>query len=118
MSPVRELANKSSEIVHDITETIKVSIADVAHGQQMANDTAKSLNEIVATVEKTVAISEELYSINMAQKDEVKGLVEGTQEISEVVNATAATSEESAAISEELAAQALKLEHLLEQFKF
>ncbi|OOO00033.1 MAG: hypothetical protein ATN35_09500 [Epulopiscium sp. Nele67-Bin004] len=115
---VRELANRSSEIVQEIAQTIKVSINDVNKGQIMAHDTAKSLNNIIDTIEKTVTISEELYTVNIAQKDNVQELVEGTQNITQVVNNTAATSEESAAISEELAAQATNLEQLLGRFKF
>ncbi len=115
---IRDLANKSSEIVAEIEGIINISINDVATGQEMATETAESLSEIVETVEKTVTISQELFEANQAQKISLQGLVEGTEDISELVNATAASSQESASISQELANQATNLEDLLKTFKF
>ncbi len=115
---IRELANKSSATVSEIESIIKTSVSDVENGQKMAAQTANSLNEIVDVVKQTVVISQELIEANARQKARVGELVEGADKISQVISEAGVPIQESAGISEELAAQATTLEQLLQKFKF
>ncbi|OON96985.1 MAG: hypothetical protein ATN36_04455 [Epulopiscium sp. Nele67-Bin005] len=115
---IRELATRSTESVKEIESVIKTSIKTVEAGQSMANDTAKSLHDIVDTVDKTAAITKELLEATEAQQQSISELAEGTKQISTIVQANSATSEESAAISEDLANQAQNLKASLAYFKF
>ncbi|OON97334.1 MAG: hypothetical protein ATN36_03725 [Epulopiscium sp. Nele67-Bin005] len=114
---IRDLATRSSATVQEIEQIIKQSISDVSAGQNIANNTAKSLQQIVETIDKTAAISHQLLLSSEQQKASIKDLSEGTQQISGVVVANATTSQESAAVSEELAAQAENLTSMLGYFK-
>ncbi|ONI39636.1 hypothetical protein AN639_02470 [Candidatus Epulonipiscium fishelsonii] len=114
---IRDLANRSSETVKEIEQIIKKSIENVKQGQDMANKTAQSLNEIVDTIEKNAEISSDLLKTTELQKESVKDLTNGTQKISNLIEATAATSQESAAVSQELAAQAETLQNMINYFK-
>ena len=83
----------------------------------MAKDTAKALSQIVASVEETAQIAQMLLKNSESQQTSIEELVEGTKQLSEVVEVNASTSQESAAVSEELAAQAESLQGLLEYFE-
>ncbi|OON95672.1 MAG: hypothetical protein ATN36_07720 [Epulopiscium sp. Nele67-Bin005] len=114
---IRELANRSSDTVKQIDGIIKLSLEDVEKGQQMANKTATSFMEISATIDKNVAISEELLIMSDAQKASIDELVGTIKQISQSVTENTASAQESTAISEQLASQALHLEKLMQQFK-
>ncbi|OON95646.1 MAG: hypothetical protein ATN32_06980 [Candidatus Epulonipiscium fishelsonii] len=114
---IRDLATRSSATVKEIEEIIHHSIEDVLQGQDMANNTAESLKEIVITIEKTAEIAGSLLSITESQKSSLKDLTDGTQQISSLIEATAATSEESAAVGQDLASQAENLAHMMDYFK-
>ncbi|OON96981.1 MAG: hypothetical protein ATN36_04435 [Epulopiscium sp. Nele67-Bin005] len=115
---IRELATRSSDCVQQIESVIKESTSNVEKGQEMANATAKSLNQIVDTIEKTADIAHTLLQTSEAQQHSIDELIEGTSQIENVVKSNNATSQESAAISEELASQAQALENLLQHFTF
>ncbi|OON96994.1 MAG: hypothetical protein ATN36_04500 [Epulopiscium sp. Nele67-Bin005] len=115
---IRDLANRSTVSVQQVDEVIKASLASVERGQQIANQTANSLIEIVETVDKTANISKDLLDASQKQSESVTELVEGTNQIASVILVNAAASQESAAISQELAAQAEGLRSLVSHFKF
>lgn len=116
-SEIRDLANRSTEIVKEIEEMIKISLKNVETGQDMANQAAERLQDIVQSVEKTTQIASQLLENSNQQKGAIEELAKGTKQIAEVVEATSSTAQESAAISEELAAQAENLKTLIQYFK-
>lgn len=113
---IRDLANRSSETVKQIENIIKTSLKNVETGQVMANDTANALNKIVVSVDRTTEIASELLENSNQQKQSIEELVRGTRQIAEVVEGNSSTAQESAAISEELAAQAENLKNLMQYF--
>ncbi|OOB78399.1 MAG: hypothetical protein BEN19_09115 [Epulopiscium sp. Nuni2H_MBin003] len=115
---IRDLATRSSETVKEIDTIIKTSISDVAKGQEMANNTSNSLQEIVVTIDKNNELAELLLKSTSQQRASIAELVEGTKRIATLLQVTSATAEESAAVSEELAAQAQHLTSMLLFFKF
>ncbi|OON96993.1 MAG: hypothetical protein ATN36_04495 [Epulopiscium sp. Nele67-Bin005] len=117
-SEIRELANHSTDSVHEIEKVIKASQRSVSFGQQMANETSQSLREIVETVEKTATISNDLLLANDKQYESIEELVAGTKIIADVIQSNASASQEGAAISEQLASQAELLQNLLAHYKF
>ncbi|OON98834.1 MAG: hypothetical protein ATN35_03300 [Epulopiscium sp. Nele67-Bin004] len=115
---IRELANKSADTVTEIGQIITESISYAEEGQLMAAETEKSLIEIVMTVEQTAEFFEELVKSTAEQQQSVQHLLAGTTQISDVVQSNAATAEESASVSQNLAEEAEYLKSLLEYFKF
>ncbi|MGL4343887.1 MAG: methyl-accepting chemotaxis protein [Cellulosilyticaceae bacterium] len=116
-SEIRDLANRSSEIVKEIEGMIKTSLENVATGQTMANHTAVSLKEIRNSVDKTTEIAGKLLENSNQQKEAIDALGAGTKQIATVTESNSSTSQESAAVSEELAAQAENLRNLIQYFK-
>lgn len=114
---IRDLANRSLATVKEIEKMVKESLINVEAGQTMANQTAKALQEIVESIDETAEIAEVLLENSQQQKIFVEGLLQGTKQLATVVEINSSTSQESAAISEELAAQAENLQGLISYFK-
>ncbi|OOB76992.1 MAG: hypothetical protein BEN19_03055 [Epulopiscium sp. Nuni2H_MBin003] len=114
---IRDLAIRSSDTVKQIDEIIKLSLEDVAEGQEIANRTSTSLIEVSSTIDQTVEISQDLLAMSDTQKESIDELVKKIKQISIGVTENASSAQESTAISEELAAQAAHLEELMKQFK-
>lgn len=115
---VRNLANKSAEAARNTTELIERSISAVENGTIIANDTAKSLLNIVK-IES--AVSNKVNDISLASNEQANSISQitlGVDQISAVVQTNSATAEESAAASEELSGQAQLLKNLVGKFRF
>lgn len=114
---VRNLASKSADAAKQTTELIESSIQSVRRGSQIADLTAKELNEIASEVE---LVSQTIEKINQASDDQaaaVRQIILGVDQVSSVVQTNSATAEESAAASEELSAQADRLRKEVGKFK-
>ncbi|MGL4345864.1 MAG: methyl-accepting chemotaxis protein, partial [Cellulosilyticaceae bacterium] len=116
-SEIRDLANRSSDTVKEIEKMIQISLVNVETGQVMAGQASEVLEEIVLAVDQTTEIASNLLENSHQQQQAIDELVKGTRQIATVVESNSSTSQESAAISEELAAQAESLKGLMEYFK-
>ncbi|OON96983.1 MAG: hypothetical protein ATN36_04445 [Epulopiscium sp. Nele67-Bin005] len=115
---VRNLAIRSQENVREIENVIKDISQSVERGESMANSTSQSLREIVDIVEQTVHITQELMTASEVQQENIKEVINGTEELNSVIENNIATSQQSAAISQQLAFNAQSLDELLRSFKF
>ena len=114
---VRNLANKSSEASKNTADLIERALSSIESGNQIANETAQSMDRIVDSA-KTVA--ELVYQISIASEKQaysVSEVTQGIDQIASVVQTNSATSEESAAASEEMAGQAQMLKSLMTRFQ-
>ncbi len=114
---VRNLATKSSDAASETTKLIGETIEAINNGSKIANDTADDLENVT---KQTSAMAENVAHI--AEASDAQGVAiaqvkQGIEQISVVVNTNSATSEETAAASEELSAQAIKLDELIGKFK-
>ena len=114
---VRNLAGKSAEAAKNTTSLIENTLAAIANGTSMAEETASGLNAVVeqasvvdATIQKIAAASEQ-------QAASIVQVTTGIDQISSVVQTNSATAEQSAAASQELTGQAQMLRALVERFK-
>ncbi|MFA5658323.1 MAG: methyl-accepting chemotaxis protein, partial [Oscillospiraceae bacterium] len=97
---VRNLAAKSAAAAKNTTVLIEGSITRIGEGARIADDTARSLESIIQSVEK---VSQLVNLIDDASSEQAAALVqisEGVEQISAVVQTNSATAEESAAASE------------------
>lgn len=114
---VRNLASKSAEAAKNTTALIESSIKAVKNGTSIADSTAKHLIEVVVNA-KTVADSvNDISTASNEQATSIGRVTQGIDQISGVVQTNSATSEESAAASEELSGQATMLKELTDRFK-
>ena len=96
---------------------IKESLKAVEQGTLIADETAKSLNNVVNGVQGITQAIEDISSSSEEQAASLSQVTIGIDQISSVVQTTSATAEESAASSEELSDQARKLKELVGRFR-
>ncbi|MEG1207030.1 MAG: methyl-accepting chemotaxis protein [Angelakisella sp.] len=114
---VRNLAQKSAEAAKNTTALIEDTVNAVENGTKIADDTAKSLEMVV---EKSGMVGDKINEIAAASDAQANAIIQvtmGIDQISSVVQTNSATSEESAAASEELSGQAQMLKELVGKFK-
>ncbi len=114
---VRSLASKSSIASKDTANLIEHSIEAVAHGTQLVDSTAQSLVKVVDAVRTTSTKVDAIANAAEQQADAIEQVTLGVDQISSVVQTNSATSEESAAASEELSGQAVMLRELVAKFR-
>ncbi|QAT43987.1 methyl-accepting chemotaxis protein [Aminipila luticellarii] len=114
---VRNLATKSAEAAKNTTALIEQTVAAVANGSKIANDTAASLVSVVEKSGIAVSLIAEIAKASEAQSTSIAQVSTGVDQISQVVQNNSATAEEGAAASEELNAQADLLNKLVDKFK-
>ena len=114
---VRNLATKSDEAAKATKDLIDRSINSVKEGNDIVKLVSESLDK---TVESSAKVTEAVQEITKAAEEESEAIAqvtEGIDQISSVVQTNSATSEESAAASEELSSQAALMKELLSRFK-
>lgn len=113
---VRNLASKSDEAAKATKELIESSIISVSEGSQAVNRVTASLertSQLAANVTTQMDVVVEAVD---NQTTALAQVTEGINQISSVVQTNSATSEESAAASEELSAEANSLKQLVAKF--
>ena len=114
---VRRLAGKSTDAAKRTSDLMDGTVQAVEKGRKIANITAESLHNVV---ESTNEVLNTVDKIDEAAQHQAGSIVQVTQEIDQisyVVQNNSATSEESAAASEELSGQAQMLKELVGRFK-
>lgn len=115
---VGALADQSSEAARNTKDLIQNAIAAVEEGIRFANSTADSL---IAVVENAKTVNESMEEIAVASDNQAQAaaqITEGINQIAGVVESNSATSQESAAASEELSRQADLLKELVGRFQY
>ncbi len=114
---VRNLASRSAKAAQETAILIEQSNDNVKNGLSMAEETEKSLKDIVGGVSK---INESLSEISSAASNQVVGISEvkgSLVTIETITQQNAATAEETAAMAEELSSQALNLNEQISHFE-
>ena len=82
-----------------------------------AASTAETMKESVDGARQVNSMVDKISGVCVQQADAIAKVRKSIELISEIVQGNSATSEESAAASEELSAQALVLKEMVEQFE-
>ena len=114
---VRNLAAKSAAAAEETAEMIEASIAKVAIGSKLADETAKALEDISNAVKQSEVLINNIAESSNYQATAVAQINQGIGQVSQVVQTNSATSEECAAASEELSNQAVRMRDLLSIYK-
>ncbi len=114
---VRNLAAKSADAAKDTTQLIEKTLQVVENGSLLTGKTQESLNTVVAGAENITMDIKKISDASAEQELAIGKIRDGIAQISTVVQSNSATSEESAAASEELASQAQLLKRLIGSFK-
>lgn len=114
---VRSLAGRSAKAAAETANLIKGTVEKTARGNAMAEQTAATLNKIVAEIAKVTAIMAEISSASAEQSIGVAEINQGVSQVDSVTQQNTASAEQSAAAAEELAGQAGSLKEMLQRFK-
>lgn len=114
---VRNLAQKSAQAAKNTTALIEGSVTAVKNGTVIADHTAKSLDEVVASSSGVKGAIQQIAEACAEQSEQVGQINAGMDQIAAVVQNNSATAQESAASSEELSGQARMLKEQVSKFK-
>lgn len=114
---VRNLANKSSESSNITSQLITETVNVIERGKHIAHETAATLSEVVDRTKVIETSVTEISDVTESQKSQLTEIVGKLSTVSDVVQTTAATAEESAAASEELDGQVEMLRNSLSKYK-
>lgn len=114
---VRNLASKSAEAAKNTTALIENTINAVKNGTIIANNTEKTLLEVVEETNKIINIIDSITKESQEQSSSIEQVTIGMDQISSVIQTNSATAEESAASSEELSNQAETMKNLVQKFQ-
>lgn len=113
---IRKLAEQSAQSAVDTRQLIEGSLQEITEGNQAAERAAVALEAVVAGVKEIAETSRELSKEAAAQAMSMEQAEIGVSQISEVVQSNSAAAQQSSATSEELSAQAISLNDLVERF--
>jgi methyl-accepting chemotaxis protein len=115
---VRNLAARSAKAANETTELIQAAMDKTVNGVNIANETATALKSIVGSITETSDLTDDIADASRKQAQEISQVNNGLTMIDHVIQNSTASSEEGAATSDQLSAQARMLKKLLSQFKF
>ena len=114
---VNLLADQSAHAAKESAELIETSVKAVEKGMVIAGQTATQLEDVA---ESSKAITGEVTNIAETletQTVEIQQINQGLEQINDVVQSNAATSEECAAASQEMSSEAESLREMIQKFK-
>ncbi len=114
---VRNLAAKSAEAAKKTAELIQHSVTTVAQGSEIAEQTARILDDVEEKAGYVNASIIRIEQASMEQASAIEQIKQGLNQVSSVVQTNAATAEENSATSEEMSAQAATLNEEVTKFK-
>lgn len=114
---VRNLAQRSAKAAGETTELIESSVEKVKNGSNIANATAKALEEIVDGVSNVTDLVGEIASASNEQAQGIGQVNEGLSQIDKVTQSNTASAEQSASAAEQLSSQAAQLKQMLTGFE-
>ena len=114
---VRNLANKSAAAAKETAALIESSTESVRGGQlltQATHETLNSATEIARANEESIA---HIADLSESQKKAIDEITFGVTELFNVVQANAATAQESAAAAQEMSSQSVVLQEVVARFR-
>lgn len=106
---VRNLAQRSAEAAKDTAVIIEQSIEQVRKGNDITAETNRAFEEILEKVKKAGDITGEIALASKEQATGIQQINEAMSQVDQVTQTMASNSEESAAASEEMSAQAVQM---------
>lgn len=114
---VRSLASRSSKAAQETTDLLQQTVESVEDGVKVVQEAAGSVLKVAAQAEEMGTLIDGIANYTKQQDANAAEIAQGIEQISTVVQSNVATSEASAAASEELSGQAAMLRELVAKFK-
>jgi len=116
-SEVRSLAQRSASAAKEIKSLITDSVSTVDSGSRLVDEAGKTMTEVVHSVKRVSEIIGEIAAATNEQSSGISQVNTAVTELDRVTQQNAALVEESAAASESLKQQALRLAQAVAVFK-
>ncbi|WP_051689907.1 methyl-accepting chemotaxis protein [Pelobacter seleniigenes] len=113
---VRNLAARSAKAAEETTALIKGSVSLTGQGTLIARQTAEALKEIMNGTTEVSVLLEEIAAAANEQAQGINEVTTGLTQIDQVTQQNTASAEESAAAAEQLSGQAAQLREMLQRF--
>ena len=114
---VRNLASKSDSAAKQTKKLIESSMSAVERGGELAEDVVVNMQKTVEYASVAIDYMEKLAESTISEANAIAQLTTGVDQISAVVQTNSATSEESAAASQELSSQAVMMKQMVQHFR-
>ena len=114
---IGNLANESARAVNTTRDLIGVSLSEIEKGNTLVKDVVDSLSRAVSKVEEVNEMIQKTAESAEVQMQSVNQIRDGVEEMSQSIQDNSAMAEETSATSEELAAQAVTLNELVQMFE-
>ena len=114
---IGKLASDSAKSVINTRELIDKTLVEIEKGNTITRTTADAFNQIIADMESFAEMAQNTMEKANAQADSLEQIGQGIEQLSGVVQGTAASSEENTAISVNLADEAAKMQDRVNTFK-
>ena len=112
---VRNLAMRSADAAKDTSKMIEESVKNSNNGVEIATEVGKVLEEIVDGISKTKELVAEISSASNEQNQGVDQINQAVTQMDKVTQSNAVSAEECASASEELAAQSVQMNEIVEE---
>lgn len=103
---VRALAQRSASAAKDISNLIKESVEKIDRGSEVAGKSGAVLNNIVTSVKKVSSLNDEISTASEEQTRGVSQISGAMNQLDQIAQTNAASSEEIASTSSEISSQA------------
>lgn len=114
---VRSLAAQSDQAAKATKDVIENSVRVTEKGSQIVDEVTDTLQKTLNLVVESNSAIGSIAEVIQGEAESIKQVTDGIGQISEVVQTNSASSEESAAVSQELFAQVTMLKQQTEKFK-
>lgn len=114
---VRNLAAKSAQEAANTAQMIEGTVKAVEKGMGLAKESADDIQKIVESTRQMNVLVKALTEGSQRQADAVGVIEQGLEQVTAVIQTNSATSEESAATSEELSSQANMMRDMIAEFQ-
>lgn len=115
---VKSLAEESARAAGQTTKLIETAIAAVDSGIAIADATAANMDEVMVGASAATETMSQIAVMLQTDVEHMRKVQSNLQQVSAVVDNNSATSEETAAVSEEQKAQVEAMVELMDKFKF
>jgi len=113
---VKNLAEESAKAAGETRKLIDTTVEAVQKGISFADITADSMNEVMAGAQKSTEMMEKMAVELREEAANMMKIDDNVARVAEIVDNNSATSEETAAVSEEQTAQVATMVQMMEQF--
>lgn len=114
---VKNLAQQSSDAAKETSVLIENAISAVEKGNVIARNTSQALEKITGYIEEVTTVVQGISEVARDEAEAVKGITQELENVSAIAQGNSATSEEIAASSQELTAQVIVLNGVIDNFK-